>query len=142
MTSKLVGDGPILIVDDDQIELALLQRFFDGSSLAVSHKLHLVRSGQEMIDYMDSVAISESPMPSIILLDINMPHMNGFQALKIVRSMPQFRYIPAVLFVSNSDDPNDVGRAKELGADFIQKFDNAAEANAFFDGLAPQLQLP
>ena len=135
MTAKLIGTGPLLVVDDDPVDIAILERCFRKSALAETHEMIALRSGRELLDYMTEVESATVPMPSIILLDINMPGMNGFEALKTLRSQPPFASIPTIMFVSNSDNPEDVSRANELGADFAEKFDEPALGVKFFDHL-------
>ena len=69
-----------------------------------------VRDGQEAISYL-----SEEPRPDLLLLDLKMPKMNGFDVLRWVRANPEMRNLPVVVF-SSSDLPEDKERAKELGA--------------------------
>ncbi|MEL6343619.1 MAG: response regulator [Myxococcota bacterium] len=135
MNMKLCGDGPVVIVDDDPTDIAILRRCFDRSALAATHRLLTFLSGEEALEHMKRAEAAQAPMPSIILLDINMPRMDGFETLRAIRSREAFRTIPAIVFVSNSDNPRDVTRASSLGAGFCEKFSKWREGVAFFNAL-------
>lgn len=68
----------ILIVDDDLIIRTTLDRFLKNS-----YNLHLVDSGEKALEYL------KSNTPSLMILDINMPKMDGFQVLKKVKQEPK-----------------------------------------------------
>jgi len=73
------------------------------------------------------------PMPMMILMDIKMPVMDGFEVLSWLRSRPGIRVIPTIVF-SSSDLPSDITRAYELGANsFMTK-------SVTYDGLLLKLQ--
>jgi CheY-like chemotaxis protein len=72
-------------------------------------------------------ALLENNKPSIILLDIDMPEMDGFEAIKILKSKPETKDIP-VIFLTGMSDPQDEKKGRALGAvDYIIKpFDPSA----------------
>lgn len=113
----------ILIVDDDDDDRHLINRAFVElhSQARVMH----VRDGQEMIDYMHrNVPFSDPssfPLPNLILLDLNMPRMNGQEALQYLKSDPRLRRIPVVI-LSTSDSQTDVQLLYDLGANaYVRK---------------------
>lgn len=75
----------------------------------------LARNGVEAINYLLSPERSAAEMPRLVLLDLNMPRLNGFEVLKRMRADERTRFVPVVMLTS-SDHPEDVRRAYELGA--------------------------
>ncbi|WP_416897334.1 MAG: response regulator [Minwuia sp.] len=113
----------ILMVDDDPDDIFLTRRAFQEGRLIKD--FHAVGNGREMLDYLHNRgAYSDSganPRPHIILLDINMPMMNGFEALDQVRRDPDLADIPIVM-LTTSRDQVDVSRCYAMGANsFISK---------------------
>src|ERR1051325_2897000 len=91
----------------------------------VDCRLSIARDGQEAIDYLEAhlldPAQKEAHLPSVVLLDLNMPRVNGFEVLTWVKSKPEFSKLPVIIF-STSDLQSDVDRAFALGAsDYIVK---------------------
>ncbi len=105
----------ILIVDDSDNDIILLRRAFEQEG--VKNELHVCKSGADALDYLSHA----STLPRLMLLDINMPAMNGFEVLRRVKDHPQWRRIITVIFTT-SMQPQDKARADELGADsFLTK---------------------
>ena len=105
----------ILVVDDSENDIALLQRAFDQEG--VKNDVHVCKGGAEALDYLSNT----STLPRLMLLDINMPAINGFEVLRRVKDHPQWRQIITVIFTT-SMQPQDKTRASELGADsFLTK---------------------
>ena len=75
----------------------------------------LARDGVEAIEYLYSPERSAEDMPRLVLLDLNMPRLDGFEVLKKMRSSARTRFVPVVMLTS-SDHPDDVRTAYELGA--------------------------
>jgi two-component system, response regulator len=105
----------ILIVDDSDNDIVLLRRAFEQED--VKNEVHVCKSGAEALDYLSHA----STLPRLMLLDISMPAMNGFEVLRRVKDHPQWRQIITVIFTT-SMRPQDKARADELGADsFLTK---------------------
>src|SRR5688572_20956789 len=105
----------ILIVDDSETDIALLRRAFDQEG--VKNDVHVCTSGTEALQYLSHA----STLPRLMLLDINMPAMNGFEVLRRVKDHPQWRQIITVIFTT-SMLPEDKAQADALGADsFLTK---------------------
>lgn len=132
---KLGGDGPVVLVDDDEIDIEILSRSFSRSMLSDSVELVTFADGMSFLAHMDEVLDGKAELPSIVLLDINMPRMNGFEVLERLRSCERFADVPAVMFVSNSDNPHDIERCRTLGAGFQEKFERMQDCIEFFNSL-------
>lgn len=116
---------PILVADDDDEDCVLLQQAFSRSGLDVD--LHFVSDGQALLDYLRCEGAREHerprdmPLPSIILLDLNMPRKNGNSALEEIRADDRLRRMPVIIFTTSAAK-EDVDRSYDLGANsFITK---------------------
>ncbi|HVN87934.1 MAG TPA: response regulator [Candidatus Binatia bacterium] len=108
---------PILLVEDDDGHARLLERTLRRSGLA--HFIVRVADGQEAIDYL-SIADGahdreRHPRPGLILLDIRMPRLDGFEVLTHVRRSAPHRHLPVIMLTS-TDNQQEVNRAYDLGA--------------------------
>jgi CheY-like chemotaxis protein len=113
----------ILLVDDNDNDCALMRRAF--TSAKVLNPLFIIKSGEEAIDYLSGLGKysnrSEYPLPSLILLDIKMPGLDGLEVLRWVRSQPGLKTIRVVM-LTTSTDIRDVNIAYQLGANsFLTK---------------------
>jgi sigma-B regulation protein RsbU (phosphoserine phosphatase) len=110
----------VLLVDDSQINLELLKETLDG----VGYRLLEASDGQTALN------IARDEIPDLILLDILMPGMDGFEVCRLLREEPLTRGIP-VIFLSALDDQADKVHGLELGAvDYIAKPFHLAEVLA------------
>ena len=101
----------ILLVEDDFFLLDILSQRFKKSGFDVS----VARDGEECLKVL------ESEKPDIILLDILMPKLDGFEVLRRMQGSPALSLIP-VIVLSNLGQKEDIEKAKNLGAkDFIIK---------------------
>lgn len=103
----------VLAADDDADDLALLRLSFERSGTGA--ELITVNNGPAVLGYLRRAVAGEVTWPSIVLLDLKMPGMNGFDVLTAVQADPLWKTIPVVIF-SGSDQPVDVERAYDLGA--------------------------
>lgn len=105
----------ILIADDDEDDKFLLKSAFEESG--IDAPLSFVDNGQELLDFLQKA----KKLPSIILLDLNMPKKDGREALKEIKENPKFRSIP-ILILTTSNSPEDIKNCYFLGANcFITK---------------------
>ena len=109
----------IFSVDDDENAHILLQRAF---AKAGSHALlETVDGGEQAVQYFEGKGEfsnrSIHPLPQLVLLDLKMPKVNGFDVLEFMRHKRDFSQIHVIVF-SSSNSEKDVRRAYELGCDF------------------------
>ena len=126
-------DSPILLVDDDDNDVLLAQIAFQEAGL--SNPLPVVRNGAEAIHYLSGDGIyadrARFPIPGLVLLDLNMPLLSGFQVLEWLQHHPASNVVAIVLTASSN--PNDVERAMSLGAaDYRVKPTNSAHLVPIF----------
>jgi CheY-like chemotaxis protein len=114
----------ILMADDDEED-----RELTGDALTAAHlknQLRFVGDGQELLDYLRREGVyrgdeADAPRPGIILLDLNMPKMDGREALAEIKRDESLRQIPIVV-LTTSNDEQDVLRSYDLGVNsFITK---------------------
>ena len=107
--------GPILIVDDNPDDATLAQRAFERVNPHCS--VITVASGPALVKHLEEVDASKSAasIPSLILLDLKMPEMDGFAILKWMAKYPHLASVP-VIVLSTFDDLHHVRQAYSLGA--------------------------
>ncbi len=107
----------ILIVDDDENSIILLESAFEAAK--VSKLLKVTTTGGEAMDYLSGKGVyadrRKYPWPALMLLDLNMPAIDGFDLLAWWRTYPQRKNLPIVV-MSSSDVKSDVEKAIALGA--------------------------
>lgn len=105
--------GVIVVADDDEGERFLLERALEDAG--VVRPAVFLDSGQRLVDYLLERARAEQALPQLILLDLNMPGLDGREVLRMVKEHPTLRQIPIVVF-TNSTSPADVRDAYLRGA--------------------------
>ncbi|APH41118.1 Response regulator receiver domain protein [Leptospira interrogans serovar Copenhageni/Icterohaemorrhagiae] len=113
----------ILVAEDDPDDRLLMKDGFRENNLA--NPLHFVKDGEELFEFLRNEGeysdILKYPKPGIILLDLNMPRMDGREALKTIKSIPEFKKIP-VIVLTTSREEEDMFKTYDLGANsFIRK---------------------
>ena len=107
----------ILIAEDDPDDRAFIMEGFEEAH--VLNDLRFVEDGVELMDYLLHRGKysngKEAPRPGLILLDLNMPRMDGREALKEIKSNPYLRGIPVVVLTSSSAE-EDIFRSHNEGA--------------------------
>jgi CheY-like chemotaxis protein len=114
----------ILMADDDEDDRQMTQEALTEARLA--NELRFVGDGEELMDYLHRRGSygeggREAPRPGIILLDLNMPRMDGREALAAIKGDPELRHIPVVVLTTSKAE-EDILRTYELGVNsFITK---------------------
>ena len=126
-------DFVVLMAEDDEHDVMATRRAWKSNKMA--NPLYIVNDGEECLDYLHRRGAyrdpASSPSPGILLLDINMPKMDGLETLKAIRDSLEFRNLP-VIMLTTSKAEEDRLKSYELGANaYIVKpigFDNFSEA--------------
>jgi two-component system response regulator len=113
----------ILLVEDSVDDYEAAMRSFRGAHL--DNPVHWCKTGQEALDYLKHEGTyAQAPgaaKPALVLLDLNMPGMDGRKVLAIVKQDPALKKTPVVILTTSSDE-RDVTQCYELGAStYIQK---------------------
>ena len=114
----------ILICDDDEDDRMLTQQALEDAH--VSNSIRFVEDGEQLLDYLlqrgeYAGETGKAPRPGLILLDLNMPKMDGREALKLIKDNPTLCDIPVVV-LSTSRLEQDIVRSYQLGVNsFISK---------------------
>jgi CheY-like chemotaxis protein len=107
----------ILLAEDDEDDVLLLRTAFTEAGLNMP--LQVVSDGEQAIAYLSGTGVYADravyPLPSLILLDLNMPKKNGFEVLAWVRAQPFLKRIPIVVLSSSTQGPH-INKAYEVGA--------------------------
>ena len=119
----------ILIAEDDKDDYLLTLEALKEAG--VGNEVHWVKDGDEILEFLSSRLNgsngSSGPLPGVILLDLNMPKKDGREALKEIKSNPNFRKIPVIVMTTSSAE-TDVIKSYDLGVNsFIQKPDRFHE---------------
>ncbi|MEK6554100.1 MAG: response regulator [Bdellovibrionota bacterium] len=114
---------PILIADDDVDDCQLIKEAFHESRLL--NELHFVKDGEELMSYLRRKGkyadVLGSPMPGLILLDLNMPKKDGREVLAEIKADKELRHIPVVVLTTSSAE-EDILRTYNLGVNsFVTK---------------------
>lgn len=115
---------PILIAEDDEDDYMLTLEALNEAGIV--SKITWVKDGEELMNFLNKCSEKSEnavpyPWPRLILLDLNMPRMDGREALKEIKSNQHLKSIPVVV-LSTSKSSSDIDHSYELGVNsFIQK---------------------
>jgi CheY-like chemotaxis protein len=94
---------PILLVDDNEMDVELTKRAFQHAKL--TNPIVVARDGEEALAWIPRWEAGEHK-PVVILLDINMPKVDGLEVVKVLKAHPVLRVIPVVMLTSSSVSPD------------------------------------
>lgn len=107
----------ILVAEDELGDVLLLQHAFEKAG--VNAPVHFARDGREVLDYLQGKPPFENPvaypLPALLLLDLKLPYVDGFEVLEWIRNHPSLQSMIVVVFTS-SERPEDMACAYSLGA--------------------------
>jgi CheY-like chemotaxis protein len=113
----MAKSDPILLAEDDEDFVELIRRAFQRAS--VSNRLVVARNGKEAIEYLEREASfpdrAAHPLPGLMMLDLHMPLLDGFDVLAWLRARPGLQEVPAVLLASFCGE-EEMRKARQLGA--------------------------
>jgi two-component system response regulator len=105
---KVTEDISVLLVEDDEDDVRLTQRAFKKGKIL--NRLYVVRDGEEAMEFLQHQGQYTdpklAPRPGIILLDLNMPRMDGREVLKRVKGDENLRTIPVVVLTTSDQKPD------------------------------------
>jgi CheY-like chemotaxis protein len=107
---------PILLLEDDTVDAMTVKRAL--KDLKVTNQLVRAGNGEEAIVYLRD---ENNTRPCVILLDLNMPKMNGIEFLKVIKADESFKRIPAIVLTTSKDDQDRIQTYQLSVAGFIVK---------------------
>ena len=131
---KVMGSPcTLLLVEDNNADATLVRRALSRAQIA--HQLQVVPRGEEAIAYLAGSGFYSNrqlyPLPVLVLLDLELRGIDGFEVLAWIRSQDYLRHLQVVI-LSGSGDPNDFAKARAMGADsFILKTGDFKEVVQF-----------
>jgi len=137
MKASLDQKSILVMADDDPDDREFVREAFEQSGFA--GEFRFVEDGVELIDYLSQSCKAEGPAatppPDLILLDLNMPRLDGSEALAMIKSDPRLRRIPVVVF-STSSSQEDIEKSYDLGVNsFVTKPASFQELVGIAEGL-------
>ncbi|HEX8037837.1 MAG TPA: response regulator [Chryseosolibacter sp.] len=122
----------ILLVEDDTLDVMDARRTLDR--MDILYKMQVARNGEEALDFLNRSEAAKGDVPDIILLDLNMPKMNGTEFLATLRQKSQWKNIK-VFVITTSDEKEDRDLMQKLGVSgYIVKplkFNNPSSIDSF-----------
>lgn len=110
----------ILLVDDSPDDIMIAKRAFEKCQ--IRNKLYVTRDGEEAIQFLRKEGnYKDAPTSALVILDLNMPKVDGFEVLETIKSDDELKSIPIIVLTSSERD-EDIQRAYKLGCNsFIVK---------------------
>jgi len=96
MQNMLDPKKPILLVEDDEVDVMTVKRA--ARKVNIENPIHHAGNGEEALEYLESC---HPDIPSIIIMDINMPRMNGLELLEIIKNDNRFKRIPVIVLTTS-----------------------------------------
>jgi CheY-like chemotaxis protein len=122
----------ILLVEDDTLDVMDARRTLDR--MDILYKMHVAKNGEEALEYLNHVSRGGLDKPDIILLDLNMPKMNGIELLAKIREKEEWRDTK-VFIITTSEEKEDKELTQMLGVSgYIVKplkFNNPSSIDSF-----------
>jgi chemotaxis family two-component system response regulator Rcp1 len=108
------GRQRILLVEDNPADADLTQIAFEA--VGTPAEINVLANGEEAINYLSRLGIyRDALVPQLVLLDLNLPRVGGFEVLASIKSLEATRHIPVVVLTS-SESSDDIIRSYQLGA--------------------------
>jgi CheY-like chemotaxis protein len=114
--------GQILLVEDDENDELLTVRALKKSKL--QNRIDVVRDGQEAVDYLfcqGSFAERSRDLPDMILLDLNLPKLNGLEVLKRIKADEDLKKVPVIMLTTSTEESDLVAAYTNGVNSYVQK---------------------
>ena len=126
----------VLLVEDDIFDTMMAEKSF--AKFNIPHQLHTAFNGEEALDMLLGRNGAEAlrPLPEVILLDLNMPRMNGLEFLTELRANPELAYIPVFITTTSGMDMDRMNTAELSVSGYILKPLDFETGNDLSDSLS------
>lgn len=92
----------ILLVEDDQLDVMDIRRTLD--KMNIMYRLNVTKNGEEAIDFLNKQNAENNPgLPDVVLIDINMPRMNGFEFLHVLRNTAEWKHLKCFIITTSTE---------------------------------------
>lgn len=92
----------ILLVEDDQLDVMDIRRTLD--KMNIMYRLNVTKNGEEAIDFLNKQNAENNPgLPDVVLIDINMPRMNGFEFLHVLRNTEEWKHLKCFIITTSTE---------------------------------------
>lgn len=119
----------ILLVEDNEGDIVLTREALDEGR--IKNSVSVVRDGWEAIQYLEkNEGYEDAIEPNLILLDINLPKMNGHKVLQHIKNHEELKHIPVIMLTTSSDDVDIIKSYKNHSNCYITK---PVDINSFID---------
>jgi CheY-like chemotaxis protein len=105
----------VVLVDDTESDRFTMSIVLEKSRL--QNEVVCLEDGRAAIEHIEAVSAGRFPIPALMLVDVNMPGITGFEVLRFIKSKDDGRRSPIIAMLTSSDAEADMQRAEELGAD-------------------------
>ena len=133
----------ILLVEDDYLDIMNVER--ELKKINLEHPIHVARNGREALNMLRGEGAPKiTPAPSVILLDINMPKMNGIEFLTELRREPEFSHIPVFIMTTSNEETDRMAAQRLNVSGYIVKplsFDSFEKSHSSLDSFSLFLDL-
>lgn len=109
----------VLLVEDDEVDIMNVQRAFQKAQ--IRHTLSIARNGMQALSILKNGSPAEVPPPRVILLDLNMPGMNGIEFLKEVRHHPELKSLMIFVMTTSNEESDKISAYNFNAAGYILK---------------------
>ena len=122
----------ILLVEDDELDTIDIKRTFDKMKLL--YKLHIAKNGEEAIRILNETKGQIANFPDLVLVDINMPRMNGIEFLSAIRNSDEWKHLKCFVLTTSSEKVDKEAAMKQGISGYIVKplkLNNPSSMDAF-----------
>ncbi|MFT6850026.1 MAG: CheY-like chemotaxis protein [Sphingobacteriales bacterium] len=113
---KKMKRKPIMLVEDDEVDVMTVKRAL--RDLKVENQLISASNGEVAVEYFEN---PENELPCFILLDLNMPRMNGIELLKIIKADSRLKSIPVIVLTTSNEERDKIESFKLNVAGYMIK---------------------
>jgi CheY-like chemotaxis protein len=111
-----MNTSPILLVEDEPTNVFFFQHA--AAKVEITNPVHVARDGKEAMDYLEGVGEfsdrAKHPLPGLVVLDLRLPLVTGFEVIQRIRANPALRKLIVVMLTSSASDA-DIDKAYALG---------------------------
>jgi CheY-like chemotaxis protein len=123
----MTNSRTVLYIDDDHDDIEIITAAIRQADPNLN--IQVAENGMAALEYLNAAKENEKPLPSLIILDINMPYLDGAATFEKIRQDPFMKELPLFIFTS-SENPNDAAYFKAKGVELIHKPHNISNIHA------------